>query len=67
MDKYGSDEEFNGGASPKKRKYSLRTVRANTDRYQPEMNGDVPLKDRGLIRNTVMSGRASRYNNSFPL
>ena len=34
MDKYCSDEEFNGNASPKKKKYSLRQKRANTTRYQ---------------------------------
>ena len=34
MDQYNSDEEFNGNASPKKKKYSLRQKRANTTRYQ---------------------------------
>ena len=37
MDKYCSDEEFNGNASPKKKKYSLRQKRANTTRYQVTM------------------------------
>ena len=61
MDKYGSEEEFNGGASPKKKKYSLRTVRANTNRYQPEINGDVSTKDRRLIRSSAISERNTRY------
>jgi len=56
MDKYCSEDDFNGSASPKKKKYSLRERRANTNLYQAaEQNGDgVSSKDRSLIRRTAM-------------
>jgi len=64
MDKYCSDEEFNGNASPKKKKYSLRQKRANTTRYQDEFPGknDTSTKDQGLIRRSAMTrGTSDRY------
>jgi len=59
MDKYCSEDEFNGCASPKKRKYSLRQKRANTSRLVDELpvKDNVTSKDRGLIRRTAMGGR----------
>ena len=68
MDKYCSEDEFNGCASPKKKKYSLRQKRANTTRYQDEFpaNDDKNSKDQGLIRRSAMgreNGFSSRSRN----
>ena len=68
MDKYCSEDEFNGSASPKKKKYSLRQKRANTTRYQDEFpaNDDKNSKDQGLIRRSAMTqgdGFSSRSRN----
>ena len=52
MDKYSSDDEFQGGSSPRKKKYSLREKPADTKRYQTEFPGNEKgnSKERGLIR-----------------
>ena len=63
MDKYCSEDDFNGTASPKKKKYSLRQKRANTTRYQDEFpaHTDTSTKDQGLIRRSAM-GRGLGFN-----